>query len=393
MTTGEPWTDRPDDQVDWDRIVGMIDHLPQGDRPGTWRDVDGLSSEQWQDFDTRYGATVYDWMRVCYDEAALVGFDWGDWVESGSGRPYIEDPHTVRDADLHTLRMVLTSHLRGDHFVDGHLLAIAEDGTLRLLLEAIKSRSAELGLARPALSRHLAEIAHCPVAEAASIGETVPCSKIVTSQQDRSDRFQLPTPWIGRLDLAPMLFIGANPSIGFDEDYPDRSWTDWAMYDYFQHAFDSHKDWIKDGTKQLLADGSYSKPVAFWAQIKGRASELLQRDAEPGVDYAITEIVRCRSQGEHGVPEAVTECSARYLAVTLQLSPAPVLVTLGKNAGNALRSIFDLGEGNVIGPVDVGGRQRCVAFLPHPNAFQPRTFAKVIGLAGLEQLRVCLLER
>jgi hypothetical protein len=38
--------------------------------------------------------------------------------------------------------------------------------------------------------------------------------------------------------------------------------------------------------------------------VRQRAIELLQRDVRPGVDYALTEIVHCKSKSENGVAEA-----------------------------------------------------------------------------------------
>ena len=43
-----------------------------------------------------------------------------------------------------------------------------------------------------------------------------------------------------------------------------------------------------------------------------------------GLDYALTEVVRCKSRQERGVPEALGTCSSRYLARTLELSAARV---------------------------------------------------------------------
>jgi uracil-DNA glycosylase len=102
----------------------------------------------------------------------------------------------------------------------------------------------------------------------------------------------------------------------------------------------------------------------------------------------MTEIVRCRSQKEVGVSEALGECSSRYLTATISLSPARIVVVLGANASKAFRRLFVLdGNDPVIGPVVRGGAARMVAFLPHPNARRKRTFSATVGTEQLQKLR------
>ncbi len=71
------------------------------------------------------------------------------------------------------------------------------------------------------------------------------------------------------------------------------------------------------------------------------AQTLLQRQPVPGEDYALTEVVRCKSIGERGFTEARDHCSARYLLRTLQISPASVVVILGEQASCGVREPCD----------------------------------------------------
>ena len=70
--------------------------------------------------------------------------------------------------------------------------------------------------------------------------------------------------------------------------------------------------------------------------------ELLGREAQPGIDYALTEIVHCKSKHETGVREAEDFCANRYLKRVLSLSAAGILVVLGKAARQAMARQFAL---------------------------------------------------
>jgi hypothetical protein len=180
-----------------------------------------------------------------------------------------------------------------------------------------------------------------------------PCSTIVRSQRSENyQAHQLPEPWSGQLDQAPILFISSNPSLS--------------------------------GKK----DDSYKQATMFWAGVKQRAKELLQREPQPGLDYALTEIVHCKSKSEHGVMEARGHCISRYFARVLSASPARVFVVLGSQARNIVQRELEIGNPpNVIGPCEVFGRERIVAFLPHPNARQKRTFQTRFSFEELEKVR------
>lgn len=59
--------------------------------------------------------------------------------------------------------------------------------------------------------------------------------------------------------------------------------------------------------------------VRFWAAVRKQAFRLLGHLAVPGVDYAMTEVVHCKSAGERGVadalctlPTATLTASSRY---------------------------------------------------------------------------------
>jgi hypothetical protein len=206
------------------------------------------------------------------------------------------------------------------------------------------------------------------------------CESIVRSQNGREPQdFHVPEPWSGDLANAPVLFLASNPSFWDKEWYPTISWTDDALVDFFHNRFGGgSREWIRDGTRTLLKGGEHSpKATKFFQGVRQRASELLCRPAVPGQDYALSEVVHCKSAGEEGVSEALLNCSSRYLDNVLMLSGARVIVVLGKVARDILPYSLDVPDfvaNSMYGPLMIGGQERLIAFLPHSNARAPRTF-------------------
>jgi NTP pyrophosphatase (non-canonical NTP hydrolase) len=66
----------------------------------------------------------------------LASFDWIGWQDSAE--EILNDPERLACADLLTLRKLLTTHIRMDRFVAGHLDALHQDGHLTALLEQMK---------------------------------------------------------------------------------------------------------------------------------------------------------------------------------------------------------------------------------------------------------------
>ncbi|MCB8751613.1 hypothetical protein [Planktothrix agardhii] len=74
----------------------------------------------------------------------------------------------------------------------------------------------------------LDEIVNCPHAQQClgdSAAENL-CRTIVEYQNTLSlQKFQVPEPWSGEIEKAPILFLSSNPSIGGDEAYPTWDWS------------------------------------------------------------------------------------------------------------------------------------------------------------------------
>lgn len=115
----------------------------------------------------------------------------------------------------------------------------------------------------------LQEIAHCPIVEECKTDPHGghPCTAIVMSQASEFlANHQVPEPWSGHLEIAPILFLSSNPSIGTNEDYyPRWSWQVERVTDFFSNRFGGGSEkWICDGRYPLIREGVHSTtPVPF----------------------------------------------------------------------------------------------------------------------------------
>lgn len=135
--------------------------------------------------------------------------------------------------------------------------------------------------------------------------------------------FQVPEPWVGELDVAPILFVSSNPSIGEDRHAVGAASGE-TLWESHHFAFGGGKShYILDGIYTTTTAGDKLKKVAYWVAVRARARELIA-DAVPGRDYATTEVVHCKSTDEIGVASAAAECSKMHLDRVLAISPARV---------------------------------------------------------------------
>jgi hypothetical protein len=162
------------------------------------------------------------------------------------------------------------------------------------------------------------------------------------------------------------------PSVNDDELYPTAAWPDPDRVDFFHGRFTPGPvPWIDDHMRARRKDGTLPpRGTMFWLAARARAREMLGREeVEPGVDYALTEVVHCKSDKELGVAKALPTCVATWLQPLLQLAAARVVALLGSRAQRAFLDLYpDLGPGAFSGPQLLEGRPRIVLQLPHPNA-------------------------
>lgn len=246
------------------------------------------------------------------------------------------------------------------------------------------------------MEKLLIEITRCPEFQGLinSSESDHPCFKIVNSQcPEAIDNYQVPEPWSGHIESAPILFVASNPSISDHDIFPTCQWSDDDIVDFFIRRYGGgKKKWITDGTKALGKYGYHLRATNFWAAIKQRAIELKNStDIKPGIHYAVTEIVHCKSKSEIGMREAQDTCVEHYLNRIMKLSVASIIVVLGTAAQETLRKKLNISDGITLhGPTDLYGRDRIVTFLPHPNARTHRSFANVLMKNDLQTMRAFL---
>ena len=237
------------------------------------------------------------------------------------------------------------------------------------------------------------EITHCPHVEAwfTTPATNNPCSGIIahqglTQQISALGAFQLPEPWQGHIDKARILFVSSNPSIDTTivTPNPNLSFTPQAISRFYNGAFDCG-GWIRDG-KKFAFNGDW-KVQPYWAGVKCRAAEILEKEEDqvvPGIDYALTEVVHCKSQGASGVPEAMQTCARMWLMRILDKSPARLIVVFGRKIPDVFNQVVGIpiavpASWGLWGPGMVAGRQRYIAFMGHPCGPDPKTFEKCVN--------------
>lgn len=232
---------------------------------------------------------------------------------------------------------------------------------------------------RENLQQLLDQIAHCPIAQACLAGDVgLPCYPIVSSQQVSAERFQVPEPWSGHLESAPILFLSSNPSLGADEMYPTAAWPAARVADFFGARFEQREEpWVDRHMRALRTDGAPrgGRGTRFWIACHARASELLGRDATAGTDFALAEVVHCKSKSEHGVKEALLSCVEQWLSRLLAAAEARVVVLYGARARTAIEHVYHVTmtlEAPLSEPLEIEGSARLLVALPHPNARVPR---------------------
>ena len=213
----------------------------------------------------------------------------------------------------------------------------------------------------------LLAIVNCPEIAKARGDAGHPCHSIVSLQPP--ERFQKPEPWRGHIDTAPILFVSSNPSIRGDDQFPPAEWKDRPQHiiNHYQRCFDD------DANIPGHIDKATYNSVRYWTGARARAKEILGRPAKPGTDFALTELVHCKSEKEKGVAKAHLACAEHWLDRVIQVSAAAIIVLMGWQARDHCAARWDLDKAQKV-HFDVGtpGRVRAVIILPHPNSWEPQ---------------------
>ena len=224
----------------------------------------------------------------------------------------------------------------------------------------------------------LLEIARCSDLARVRADRSHPCACIVRVQDKGADHNQAPEPWSGHIETAPILFIGSNPSIGERDRFPTASWNGSDVVGYFQRRFDQ--------VGGCVSSGEFNK-VRYWTAVRARAKEIIKRDPIPGKDFALTEVVHCKSKGETGVEDALLFCTARWLGRVMSQSGASIIVLLGRHARKCAESWGRDPHRPVHFGVPIAGHSRAVVILPHPNAHTRRKLGDHVSPEALGRLQ------
>lgn len=279
------------------------------------------------------------------------------------------------------------------------------------------------------------EISSCSEVSSALTDGSHPCHKVVDWQSKQWDpqvlqitnsRMHRPEAWTGNLKSAQIVFLASNPSFNPDERFPNwsRSWSEDQIIDFATRRFiqEGERDYgaIDNGPNRdrtyLESTELSDKSVAYWREIRARVAELLGKqtsEVSAHGDFVMTELVHCKSFDEIGVDESLAKCSSHYLSGIFDLSPASLIIVMGKKPAQQLIKLFPeipdtwgfwkLGSGSTRGfwpkrseiasaikdgrwsPSEqkkhtvellLGGKKRQVIWLPRPNSSYPRTLTE-----------------
>ena len=118
-------------------IQRILKFLPIFDDPEfefTRPDPDG-GWDQWE------APELDQFVSELYNIDFLIQFDWPDWQDEAVR--FYQEPDLIEQADLTTIRKLLTLHVRKDRFVDGHLSGMFEDRHIQNILRRLKVIYAE----------------------------------------------------------------------------------------------------------------------------------------------------------------------------------------------------------------------------------------------------------
>jgi hypothetical protein len=116
-----------------DRIDAILRFLPgfeaTGAQHGEWRVEEGVMPG----LDT--SEAVNGFVQALYENGWVESFDWGAWQDTAAR--YAESSELVAQADVDTIRKLLTTHARKDRFCEGHLVAMIESGHIATCLRRL----------------------------------------------------------------------------------------------------------------------------------------------------------------------------------------------------------------------------------------------------------------
>jgi hypothetical protein len=193
-----------------------------------------------------------------------------------------------------------------------------------------------------------------------------PCHEVVKWQADQwkppilqieNSKMHRPEAWTGDIVNAPILFLSSNPSFNEDENYPswqlnEKEWPMDKVADFSMNRFTSdikRAYGASDGLSEKKIDRTIGKngelldKVTYWGWARNIVSFIHGKDiseVSAHSDYAMTEIVHCKSKGEDGVKKARLKCKDKFLERILALSNAQLIFISGQHAVEDIKTIY-----------------------------------------------------
>jgi ADP-ribosyl-[dinitrogen reductase] hydrolase len=127
-------------EIGLEQIDAVLEYLPIFERPGyqagEWRTYEG----GFPNF--AYCSEVADFIQTLYEQDFIIYLDWTGWREHAER--YQSGSASLAEADLHTLRKLLTVHVRADRFVEGHLAGVFASGHIAAILRRLEQVRGEM---------------------------------------------------------------------------------------------------------------------------------------------------------------------------------------------------------------------------------------------------------
>ena len=89
-----------------------------------------------------YSEKVSEFITTLYRCNFIQEFDWSSWHDECE--KYQKEPHLMSDINLEIIIKLLTTHMRADRFITGHLVSVIDNGHLLKILERLAEIKREL---------------------------------------------------------------------------------------------------------------------------------------------------------------------------------------------------------------------------------------------------------
>lgn len=116
-------------------ILQYIPYFEKNNNFGEWKggnkNKDGTISLPYFE----YSNEVYQFIKLLYKTDFIVKFNWSKWDK---GKDFINNQNLINQADILTLRMLMTLIVRMERFCEGSLLSRIKDRTILNILFRLK---------------------------------------------------------------------------------------------------------------------------------------------------------------------------------------------------------------------------------------------------------------